>query len=238
MTREVFSAKETAPAVVTHYSRRLGKARELVIFARHHEHRPDEPQQVPRRTVPTPLGSQGAAARIGFGLCSRFHCGARRSAIGVWVPAIAVAILASACGRGPSVPAVIQPQTSTTLKTVALTAERVLISPQIGLQDGQQVTVRVQGFRTGVPGIKFFLSECQSPSQVNPLGCGSQLAAQPFGLTGSNGDGSGSVSFTVQSSAATRPLTSVLVPCAGTCVVAATTGANGNYAFAPIAFAG
>jgi len=136
------------------------------------------------------------------------------------------------------VPAVIQPETSTTLKTVTLSAEKVTISPRIGLQDGQQVTIRVQGFRTGVPGIKFFLSECQSPLQVNPLGCGSQLAAQPFGLTDSNGDGSGSVSFTVQSSAATRPLSSVLVPCAGTCVIVATTGASGDDAFAPIAIAG
>ena len=87
-------------------------------------------------------------------------------------------------------------------------------------------------------GIKFFLSECQSPLQVNPLGCGSQLAAQPFGLTDSNGDGFGSEAFTVQSSAATRPLSPVVVPCTGTCVIVATTGANGNYSFAPIAFAG
>ena len=99
------------------------------------------------------------------------------------------------------------------------------------------MTVHVQGVRPGVPGIKFFLSECESPLQVNPLGCGNQLAAQPFGLTDSNGDGSGSASFTVQSSAATGPLSSVLVPCAGTCVIVATTGANGVYAFVPIAFA-
>ncbi len=162
----------------------------------------------------------------------------RRSAIGVWVAVISVVLLAAACGGGPSGPAAIQSTTSTTTKTVTLTAEKVTVSPRIGLQDGQQVTIHVQGFGLGVPGIKFFLSECQSPLQVNPLGCGSQLAAQPFGLTDSNGDGSGSESFTVQSRAATRALSSVLVPCAGTCVIVATTGANGNYTFAPIAFAG
>jgi hypothetical protein len=165
-------------------------------------------------------------------------CGVRRSAVGVWVAVISVVFLATACGGGSSEPAGIRPTTSTTTKTVILTAEKVTVSPWMELQDGQQVTIRVQGFRPGVPGIKFFLSECQSPLQANPLGCGNQLAAQPFGLTDSNGDGSGSVSFTVQSSAATRPLSSVLVPCAGTCVIVATTGANGNYNFAPIAFAG
>ncbi len=100
------------------------------------------------------------------------------------------------------------------------------------------MTVSVRGFRPGLPGVKFFLSECQSPVQVNSLGCGQQLAAQPFGLTDSNGDGSGSVSFTVQSSAATKALSSVLVGCAGTCVIVATTSENGEHGFAPISFAG
>lgn len=102
------------------------------------------------------------------------------------------------------------------------------------------MTVKVQGFKPDVPEIKFFLSECQSPLQVNRLGCGKQLAAQPFGLTDSHGNGSGRVSFTVQSQAATRPLSSVLVPCSGTCVIVATTGvgAGGSYGFAPIDFTG
>lgn len=165
-------------------------------------------------------------------------CGVRRSAVGIWVAVISVVFLATACGGGPSEPAAIRPTTSTTTKTVILTLGKVTVSPWMELQGGQQVTIRLQGFRPGVPGIKFFLSECQSPLQVNPLGCGNQLAGQPFGLTDSNGGGSGSVSFIVQSSAATRPLSSVLVPCAGTCVIVATTGANGEYDFAPIAFAG
>lgn len=162
----------------------------------------------------------------------------RRSAIGGSFAVILTALFAAACGSGPSESAALQSTTSTTTKSVTLTVERVTVSPRIGLRDGQQVTVHVQGFGPGVRAIKFFLSECQSPLQVNPLGCGSQLAAQPFGLTGSNGDGSGSESFTVQSTAATRPLSSVLVPCDGTCVIVATTGANGNYSFAPITFAG
>jgi hypothetical protein len=120
----------------------------------------------------------------------------------------------------------------------AFTVEKVTVSPSMRLHDGQRVTVSVEGFKPGVPGIKFFLSECQSPLQVNPLGCGTQLAAQPFGLTDSNGDGSGSVSFIVQSSAATKALSSVLAPCAGTCVIVGTTGANGEYDYAPIAFIG
>jgi hypothetical protein len=159
-------------------------------------------------------------------------------AIGEWVTVISIVFVATACGGGRSVPVATQPKTSTTSKAAILTAEKVTIYPRTALQDGQQVTIRVQGFKTGVPEIKFFISECQSPLQVNPLGCGSQLAAQPFGLTNTNGDGSGSVLFTVQSSAATKPLSSALVPCTGTCVIVATTGESGNYAFAPIAFAG
>ena len=158
--------------------------------------------------------------------------------MGVSAAVISAVFLARACGGGPSEPAAIRPTTSTTTKTVNLAIEKVTASPSMELQAGQQVTIRVQGFRLGVPGIKFFLSECQSPLQVSPLGCGNQLASQPFGLTDSNGDGSGSVSFSVQSSAATRPLSSALVPCAGTCVIVATTGANDNYGFAPIAFNG
>jgi len=162
----------------------------------------------------------------------------KRSESRAQVAVISVFILATACGGGPSAPAAIQPTASTAAKTVTLTTEEVTVSPRIGLREDQQVTIRVQGFKPGVPGIKFFLSECESPLQVNALGCGSQLAAQPFGLTDSKGDGSGLAFFTVRSSAATGPLSSVLVPCAGTCVVVATTGANSNAAFAPIAFAG
>jgi hypothetical protein len=86
------------------------------------------------------------------------------------------------------------------------------------------------------PTRKFYLSECETPTLVNRLGCGVQLAAQPFGLTDENGHGS--VSFMVQSSAATKPLSSVSVPCSGEWVIVATSGTNGTFGFAPISFAG
>jgi hypothetical protein len=149
-----------------------------------------------------------------------------------------IVFLAAGCGSGSSTARVSHPITSTTGRTVILTAEKVTVSPSRGLQDGQQVTVQVQGFKPGVPEIKFFLSECQSPLQANSQGCGKQLAAQPFGVTDSDGNGSGTVSFTVQAQAATEPLSSALVPCSGTCVIVATTGVGpgGSYGFAPVDF--
>lgn len=150
------------------------------------------------------------------------------------IPAV---FLLTACGSGSSEPSISRPTTATTSKKVVLTAVKVAVTPSTELQDGQKVNVHVQGFMPGVPEIKFYLSECQSATEVNPLGCGEQLAAQPFGLTDSSGGGSGTTSFPVHGSAATAPLNSALVPCAGTCVIVATTGAAGEYGFAPIAFA-
>ncbi len=160
-----------------------------------------------------------------------------RSVSGLVVASLTVVMLATGCGGASSSPAVIHHTTSTT-HHVLLTTEKVTVSPRTGIRDGQQVRVSVQDFKPGEAGIKFFLSECATPMQVNHLGCGMQLALQPFGLTDSNGDGSGSVSFTVHSSAATQPLSSALVPCSGLCVIVATTGAQGDYGFAPISFAG
>ena len=122
---------------------------------------------------------------------------------------------------------------STALPPAHLVAGGVVVTPATGLSNDQQVTVSVKGF---TPTIKFHLSECAAMAQVNDAGCGMQLAAQPFGLTDSNGDGS--VTFTVQSMAATIPLSSTLSPCTGQCVVVATTGFAGTYGFAPISFAG
>jgi Neocarzinostatin family len=112
-------------------------------------------------------------------------------------------------------------------------AEEVTAVPSTSLHDGQQVTVSVKGF---VPTTKFYLSECETPTQANHLGCGVQLAAQPFGLTDENGQGS--ASFTVQSSAATEPLSADSVPCSGECVIVATSGSGGSFGFTPITFAG
>ena len=158
-----------------------------------------------------------------------------KSAFGTLGALCLAALLGAECGGSPEPTA--GHRTTSTTKTVILTAEKVTVSPWTGLRNGQATTVSVQGFKPGVPGIKFFVSECQSPLQVNRLGCGLQLAAQPFGLTASDGGGSGSVSVTVHSSAATQPLSSELVPCSGTCVIVATTGAGGTYGFAPINFA-
>lgn len=169
----------------------------------------------------------------------RACAGRSRSALGV-LGCLSLALLMAGCGGGSPMPAASRHVTSTTGRTVILTTEKVTISPWTGLQNGQQVTVKVQGFKPGEPEIKFFLSECQSPLQVNRQGCGKQLAAQSFGLTDSSGNGSGTVSFTVESRAATQSLGSVLVPCSGTCVIVATTGegAGDTFGFAPIAFAG
>ena len=119
-----------------------------------------------------------------------------------------------------------------------LTAEKVTVSSWAGLRNGQQVTVSVQGFKPGQAGGNFLLSESATPMQVNHPRCGMQLALQSIGLTDSNVDGSGSVSFTVHSSAATEPLSSALVPCSGSCIIVATPRSHGNYGFAPISFAG
>lgn len=157
-----------------------------------------------------------------------------RLSVGVVGSLLSLALVATGCGGGSSSPAASHPPTSTTARpSIRLMAERVTVTPRTSLQDGQQVTVSVKGF---LPTAKFYLSECQTPTQANRLGCGEQLAAQPFGLTDENGQGS--VSFTVQSSAATQPLTADSVPCSGECVIVATSGANGAFGFAPIAFAG
>jgi hypothetical protein len=114
----------------------------------------------------------------------------------------------------------------------------VSVSPWNGFHDGQEVTVDIKGFP---PGWKVFVSECTTPSEVNALGCGTQLALQPFTL--SNEAGNGSIPFVVHSSAGTAPYSATTAPCSGECVIVATTGnpvgspAHGVYYMAPITFA-
>lgn len=156
-----------------------------------------------------------------------------RSAFAVVGALFSVALIATGCGSGSSPPSAFHRATSTTARAyVRLVGEGVAVSPSTNLRDRRQVMVNVKGFE---PTRKFFLSECETPTQVNRLGCGLQLAGQPFGLTDEKGDGS--VSFTVRSSAATEPLGSVSVPCSGECVIVATSGADGIFGFAPISFA-
>jgi len=95
------------------------------------------------------------------------------------------------------------------------------IAPARGLSAGEHVRVSVRGFP---PGGKVFLSECARATHVSPLGCGQQLAAQPFLIAGGRGAASGS--FAVQPAAATGPLHARWAKCAAGpgCVLVATIG--------------
>ena len=147
-----------------------------------------------------------------------------------------LAVLAAACGGAQHSAA--HRTTSTTGKvTIRLEAGGVTVTPWVGLHDGQQVEVTVRGFP---PGWKVHLSECLTPLEANKLGCGSQLAAQPFGL--SDQAGNVSIPFVVHSMAGTSPNKLTLEPCSGECVIVATSGvpvgtaAKGTYFMAPIMF--
>jgi hypothetical protein len=108
----------------------------------------------------------------------------------------------------------------------------VTVTPPGGLRTGQRVTVRVTGFAEG----KVYLSECAASADVNAAGCGPQLAAQPFLVTGDNRAGSGT--YMVSSRASARAYSSAqTLRCADQCVIVATLGLAGDYAYAPIAFA-
>jgi hypothetical protein len=165
------------------------------------------------------------------------------------VPVIAVAV--AACGIAPtpqptlppsSTPtstfarASLTPSAPTVLETLvpALTVDHptVTITPPNHLKDGQTVQVRVTGF--GVGG-KVWLSECASASVATDLGCGAQLAAQPFLVT--DDTRAGSASLVVRAEAARTPLSANLMsPCTDQCVVVATLGDGYGYAVAPITF--
>ncbi len=148
------------------------------------------------------------------------------------------AILAAACTAGctttgtKSAPPTRPTHSTTTTSVVKLEAGGATVAPSTDLQDAQQVTVSVKGF---LPNRKFYLSECLTPTELSALGCGAQLAAQPFGLTGANG--TGSTSFTVHSAASTGALIPTLQACTGECVIVATPGVNGAFYLAPITFA-
>ncbi len=108
----------------------------------------------------------------------------------------------------------------------------VTVSPSSGLADGATVKVTVSGFGIGE---KIFLSECDSAVDANDLGCGPQLAAQPFVVTGS--ERSGSADFVASERAASTPNTSTLsTSCAAFCVLVATQGDGLAWAAAPLSF--
>ena len=118
-----------------------------------------------------------------------------------------------------------------------LTAEKVTVSSWAGLRNGRQVTVSCRASSRDRRA-ELLVVRVRDTMQVNRPRCGMQFALQSIGLTDSNVDGSGSVSFTVHSSAATEPLSSALVPCSGSCVIVATYRSHGNYKFAPSASPG
>lgn len=110
----------------------------------------------------------------------------------------------------------------------------VVVTPSGDLQDYQLVDVEVAGFAVGG---KVWLSECASAAVATSLGCGSQLAAQTFLVTGD--DRAGSASLEVRATAATAPLTSgTMRACATDCVIVATLGAGFPFVTAPITFGG
>jgi hypothetical protein len=150
---------------------------------------------------------------------------------------ILLAIFAGACGVNQKRSAVPRTTSTTGKVSVVLEAGGVSVSPSNGLHDGEEVTVDIKGFP---PGWKVFVSECSTPLEANALGCGNQLAVQPFTL--SDQAGNGSIRFVVHSSAGTAPYSATIAPCSGECVIVATTGnpvgspAHGVYYTAPITF--
>ena len=103
-----------------------------------------------------------------------------------------------------------------------------VVTPSSGLRNDEVVHVSVSGFPPG----KARLSECASPSDANPLGCGPQPAAQPFAVIEGN---SGSSSFTVSDEATNGPLRSgPLIPCSECVLVATMT--TGGFLVSPISF--
>lgn len=144
-----------------------------------------------------------------------------------------ITVAAAGCGSGAKLATPPHPaRSTTTTNLVKLEAGGLTVAPSKDLQDAQQVTVTVKGL---LPNRKFYLSECLTPTELNALGCGAQLAAQPFGLTDSNG--MGSTTFTARSAASTGPLIPTVQACTGECVIVATAGTSGVFYFAPITFA-
>lgn len=128
-----------------------------------------------------------------------------------------------------------QPQKVVTTLVPALQTHdpKVFVTPSVNLRQGQLIRVSVTGF--GVGG-KFFLSECASSTDANSVGCGHQLAAQPFGVT--NSSGAGTFIFTVTNSASTAPYSNGDIRgCVNQCVLVATVGSGGGFAYATLHFA-
>jgi hypothetical protein len=104
---------------------------------------------------------------------------ARLSARTGWA-LVLLAVLAGACST-PQKPSALHHEPPTTGKvSVRLEVGGITVTPSDDLHDGQQVDVGIRGFPAGW---KIFVSECWTPLEANSLGCGGQLAIQPFGFS-------------------------------------------------------
>ena len=114
-----------------------------------------------------------------------------------------------------------------------LEAPSVAVSPSQQLHDGQSVQVTLSGFGSDH---RVRLSECASKDSVTAVGCGEQLARQPF--VDLDATGAGSTTFVVHENAPVKPLdTTATLECADQCVLVATTDLPGSMpAIAPLAF--
>lgn len=110
----------------------------------------------------------------------------------------------------------------------------IRLTPHTNFHDGQQVLVQIIG---ASPNERFRISECATSAYVNVYGCGDQPAMQPFIDT--DPSGAGSTLFYVHAKAATKPVSTVFLPCTVHCVIMAT-GANisglSTFVYAPLAF--
>lgn len=120
----------------------------------------------------------------------------------------------SACSSGPTT----TPSTTTAVSASTASGLVLHVAPSTNLHNGEVVRVSVSGYPPG----KAFLSQCAAAMDVNALGGGTQLAAQPF-IAIENGAGSGN--FTVTDRAASRPVSSQpSATCTNQCVLVATSG--------------
>jgi hypothetical protein len=100
----------------------------------------------------------------------------------------------------------------------------IVVSPNDQLHDGQSVQVTLTHFG---PNDRVRLSECFDGGAVTPLGCGEQLARQPFVDT--DATGGGSASFVVHRTAPAKPQnTDETFECEDRCVIVATTNLPGT----------
>lgn len=159
-------------------------------------------------------------------VCAGSGCATRQEATSPQTPATPRPS-ASSTSAAPATPGACAPPGSSC-------HPKVTITPSTGLRNGQRVTVRV----TGLASQKVFFSECSTMAAANPAGCGPQLAAQPFLVTGDNGRGS--TTFAVSDRASAKPYSPAqTVKCENHCVIVATLGLGRFrvYAYAPVTFA-